>query len=226
MTSFRTRRKRVITKIALTITLGCGVFSVASQLQILQKPISFSENRKALTLEYIRQHYDPKATSIQIKPIMIVVHWTGSSSFDGAWNTFNQEILQGRADIAKAGRLGTSAHYLVARDGKPYQLMPETLMARHVIGLNRQAIGIENVGSGNLTDAQLETNALLIADIAKRFKIQYVIGHFEYGRFRNSKLWEELDKTYFTGKTDPGVDFMKRLRTRLAQLELQLRDRP
>jgi N-acetylmuramoyl-L-alanine amidase len=203
-----------------------GVLVFGSQLQVQQKPISFSETRKASTLEYIRRHYDPKATSIDIKPVMIVVHWTGSNSFGGAWNTFNREMLEGRADIAKAGGLGTSAHYLVARDGQPYRLMPETWMARHVIGLNRKAIGIENVGSGNLSAAQLETNALLIADIAKRFKIEYVIGHLEYGRFRQSALWEELDKTYFTVKIDPGEAFMKRLRVRLGQLGLKFKDRP
>ncbi len=217
---------RAITGVALAILWLFGGLMVAAQLMIQQKPISFSNQRKALTLEYIRQHYDPKATSIDIKPIMIVVHWTGSNSFDGAWNTFNRELLEGRANIIRAGKLGTSAHYLVARDGRPYQLMPEGLMGRHVIGLNRKAIGIENVGSGNLTNAQLETNALLIADIAKRFKIEFVIGHFEYGRFRQSALWEELDKTYFTIKSDPGEAFMKRLRARLGQLGLSFKNRP
>ncbi len=35
---------------------------------------------------------------------------------------------------------------MVDRDGTRYRLMPETYMARHVIGLNYYSIGIENVG--------------------------------------------------------------------------------
>lgn len=55
---------------------------------------------------------------------------------------------------------------MVDRDGSIYQLMPEKWMARHVIGLNHYAIGIENVGGINgkddLTDAQARANAFLV----------------------------------------------------------------
>ena len=47
------------------------------------------------------------------------------------------------------------------RDGAVYRLMPETWMARHTIGLNRVAIGIENVGGPRwpLTPEQLRADA-------------------------------------------------------------------
>ena len=199
---------------------------LAAGLVVRQKPIAFGTLREQLTLEYIREHYDPRASSTVIQPVMIVVHWTASGTLQPAWNAFNSETLTGRADIARGGRLNVSAQYIVDRDGVAYQLMPETRMARHVIGLNRRAIGIENVGENDLTAAQLEANALLIEDIARRFPIRYVIGHLEYGRFKGSPLWEERDPGYFTVKPDPGAAFMRRLRARLVQDGLKFRDRP
>ena len=210
--------------------IGLLVASAASSqpapLEITQKPIGFGALRQRLTLEYIQRHYDPLAQVITFKPVMIVVHWTASSTLQAAWNGFNPERLTGRADIASAGALNTSAQFLIDRVGRAFQLMPETVMARHAIGLNRRAIGIENVGNNDLTPAQLETNARLIASLAQRFQIQYLIGHLEYGRFRGSALWEERDLTYFTVKPDPGADFMRRLRLRLASDGLHFRDRP
>jgi N-acetylmuramoyl-L-alanine amidase len=208
------------------VVLLLGVSSLAAELVVRQKPIAFGALRQQLTLEYIRQHYDPRASGIQIQPVMIVVHWTASGTLQSAWNAFNAETLTGRADIARGGRLNTSAQYMVDRDGVAYQLMSETRMARHVIGLNRRAIGIENVGNNDLTAQQLEANALLIKDIARRYPIQYVIGHLEYGRFKGSGLWEERDPDYFTVKPDPGTDFMRRLRARLARDGLKFKDRP
>ena len=210
--------------------IGLLIASAASSqpapLEITQKPISFGALRQRLTLEYIQRHYDPLASSVTFKPVMSVVHWTASSTLQAAWNGFNPERLTGRADIASAGALNTSAQFLIDRDGRAYQLMPETLMARHAIGLNRRAIGIENVGNNDLTPAQLETDARLIAGLAQRFQIQYLIGHLEYGRFKGSALWEERDPGYFTVKPDPGADFMRRLRARLARDGFAFKDRP
>ncbi len=199
---------------------------LADGLVVHDKPIRFSALRRDLTLQYIRSHYDPNASSILIQPVMVVVHWTASATLQAAWNGFNAETLSGRADIARGGKLNTSAHFLIDRDGSAYRLMPENLMARHTIGLNRRAIGIENVGDSDLTDAQLETDARLIEDLAHRFPIKYVIGHLEYGRFKGSKLWQERDPSYFTVKPDPGAAFMTRLRARLAKDGLQFRARP
>jgi len=99
--------------------------------------------------------------------------------------------------------------------------MPETWMARHALGLNHCAIGIENVGGVNGTDdlseAQLEANARLIRDLKSRYpKIETVIGHHEYRTLENGSLWREKDAGYRTEKSDPGEPFMTRLRARLA----------
>lgn len=54
--------------------------------------------------------------------------------------------------------------------------------------------------------------------------IEYLIGHSEYGIFRNSKLWKETDPNYFTAKEDPGKDFMSKVR--LLVTDLHLKDKP
>ena len=66
----------------------------------------------------------------------------------------------------------------------------------------------------------------LIGSLARRFQIQYLIGHLEYGRFKGSALWEERESEYFTVKPDPGADFMHRLRLRLTRDGLDFKDRP
>ena len=188
--------------------------------------ITFSAARTKLTLDYIRQHYDPQATSIQIRPAMIVIHWTATKTLASALATFAGDTLGGRADIQSGGKLNVGTHFLVDRDGTVYRLTDETLLARHVIGLNRVAIGIENVGLSDLSAAQLQADTQLVSYLKSKYDIQYLIGHFEYGRFVNSALWEEKQPNYFTRKIDPGAEFMAALRARLAQQGLVFKSAP
>lgn len=193
---------------------------------IIQKQISFSENRILLTKEYIKNHYGID-DGVYFTPKMIVLHWTAINDFDSCFALFNMEMLQGtRPDLQKAGELNVSIQYLVDRDGKIYQLMPDTLMARHCIGLNYSAIGVENVGGGNnvdnLTDEQIEANIFLVKHLKKKYpKIEYLIGHYEYRDFENSPIWLERDSTYRTPKVDPGERFMTSVRSKVADLNLK-----
>jgi len=189
------------------------------------RPLPFGPERTAATLDYVRERYDdPDAESVQFVPRMVVVHWTAIPTLRATWDAFAPETLDGgRPDIAQAGRVNVSSQFLVDRDGTIYQLLPETVVARHVIGLNRAAIGIENVGGPEapLTDAQLRANAALVTHLAKKYPtIRYLIGHLEYTAWEGSTLWEERDPGYRTEKTDPGVDFLARLRARLVPLGL------
>jgi N-acetyl-anhydromuramyl-L-alanine amidase AmpD len=96
--------------------------------------------------------------------------------------------------------------------------MPDTLMARHVIGLNHCAIGIENVGGTTdkpLTEKQLQANIELIKYLDDTYQFEYMIGHYEYTRFEGHPLWKEVDDGYRTVKTDPGEGFMRSLREAL-----------
>jgi len=216
------RPSRVRWGLALGLSLATGTHADLARAQIIDRPIPFSAHRRQLTLDYIRTHYDSAARSIRFVPAMIVIHATETPSLDSTLALFEPEELPAfRADIARGGQLNVSSHYLVDRDGTIYRLLPDTLMARHTIGLNRIAIGVENVGGGPygpLTDRQLSADRWLVRDLVRRYPtIRYLIGHCEYGRFRGTPLWEERDPTYLTPKTDPGGRFMARLRDALGR---------
>jgi len=197
----------------------------ATLVPIVDRPIDYGPERSALTLAYRRRHQDPNSSSVAIVPRMVVVHYTGGSSADGTWRYFNRVRMdQGRKQLAGAGDVMVSAHFLVDRDGTVYRLVDERQMARHVIGLNHLAIGIENVGDGArypLTSAQLAANERLIRYLAARHPIEYLIGHHESRRFEGTALFLERDPRYRNRKGDPGSAFMARLRGRLGDLGLK-----
>ena len=183
---------------------------------IVDKPIIFDEERNQLTLEYLSQRYGLEQGTPTIDPKMIVLHWTEIPTFKKSYEAFEQPKLpNGRPDIKNAGDLNVSAHFLVDRDGTIYQLLPETTMARHVIGLNHCAIGIENVGGTKdnpLTKDQLRSNIWLVKYLKSKYDIDYLIGHYQYTNFVGHKLWLEKDKAYRTKKTDPGKDFLEKVK--------------
>jgi len=103
-------------------------------------------------------NYGKNVKDITITPKVIVLHYTAIGSFKDSFNALKPQMLRGRKDIASASALNVSAHYLVDRDGTVYRLMPDNHMARHVIGLNYSAIGVENVArnANDLTPAQVK----------------------------------------------------------------------
>ncbi len=196
--------------------------------EIVDKPIDFGQQRIALTKQYIKQHYGKTVDDIAIDPKIIVLHWTADMGLDSSFAMLKPELLPGaRGDIASAGALNVSAHFLIGRDGTIYRLMPDNWMARHVIGLNFESIGIENVGGeGNekedLTPAQVRANIALVRYLAWKYPgIEYLIGHYEYRRMEATPLWLERDKGYRTEKSDPGESFMRKVRGAVADLHLK-----
>lgn len=147
---------------------------------------------------------------------MIVLHWTVIPTFEESFEFFKKATLSNtRTDINSAGALNVSAQFMVDRDGTIYRLLPETTMARHVIGLNHCAIGVENIGGTGdlpLTEAQLEANIWLVNYLSTKYDIDYLIGHYEYTNFEGYPLWLEIDDDYRTEKEDPGEEFMKQVR--------------
>lgn len=206
--------------IALALT-GC-----APGFRIIDKPISFSEERVELTRAYIESHYGISPPDIGIVPRVIVLHWTAIDDFDTSFAAFNREQLAGRPDLSSAGQVNVSIQFLVDRDGTVYRLMPETRMARHVIGLNYSAIGVENVGGeggvDNLTDEQIEANIRLVRYLAEKYPaIEYLIGHSEYQMLEEHSLWREQDPDYRTTKIDPGERFMDAVWAGVSDLDLK-----
>jgi beta-N-acetylhexosaminidase len=190
-------------------------------LEIKQTPIKFTEERVELTKKYIKFHYNLDVKDIKIIPKIVVIHHTAIDDFADSLSRFTSETLPtNRPDITSGGALNVSAHFMVERDGTIHQLMPLDYMARHVIGLNYNSIGIENVGGANsadnLTKEQLRANIFLVKELKKRFEtIEYVIGHYEYRCFEGTPLWLEVNDGYRTFKDDPSVRFMNELRANI-----------
>jgi len=198
-----------------------------SEFKVINKPINYSEERIRLSLEYLKEHHGLTQKSPTIVPKMIVLHYTAGGTVESNHQYFNKTHLESaRNTLKKQSTLNVSSQYIVDRDGTIYQLMEPNMFARHTIGLNYCAIGVENIGSKKqpLTEKQVAANAQLVRYLTKKYKIEYLIGHSEYGVFRNSKLWKESDPKYFTGKEDPGKDFMSKVRLQVA--DLKLKDKP
>jgi N-acetylmuramoyl-L-alanine amidase len=165
-------------RVLLTALLALAV--APGRPPIVSKPIPFGAGRRAETAQYAARHYGLHTWRLR-HPRVIVEHYTASTSFSSAWNTF--------ADDAPDPELhelpGTCAHFVVDRDGTIYQLVPLDTMCRHTVGLNWTAIGIEHVGTSDasiLEDrAQLAASLRLTLWLMHRFDISLpnVIGHAE-----------------------------------------------
>ena len=186
------------------------------QKQIIDKPIVFDDERVEMTKDYLRNRYQLVQETPEIVPKMVVLHWTGLGTLEDSFDAFyDVKAPNWRQYIGGVSGLNVSTQFLVDRDGTIYRLMPENYMGRHVIGLNHCSIGIENVGGTDewpLTKEQLKSNIWLVKYLAKKYDMDYLIGHYEYTNFEGHPLWLEVDDGYRTEKTDPGIDFMKKVR--------------
>lgn len=216
--------------LCLFLLLGCREERKKSQektasLEIINKPIQFDSLRKALSLEYLKDHHGLIQQEPVIIPRIIVVHHTVIPSLEKTFAAFDPPTLPGnRAYIQKSSSLNVSSQFSIDQDGKIYRFLPDTTFARHVIGLNYCSIGIENVGGSKelpLNKEQMESNIQLIRYLVARYPIEYVIGHHEYQEFIGHPLWKESDPSYLTDKNDPGEEFMSGIRAALADLKLK-----
>ena len=201
-------------KFLLTLVTAI-IFSanVTAAPNIVDKPVLWNDYREQLTREYAETHYRKSVTTIE--PRAVVVHWTAGDTWESAYYTFYDET---RGD--GSGTVNVSSQFIVDRDGTIYRLMPETKLARHAIGYNWCAIGIENVGGvGNaqdLTEAQLQANIELIRYLREKYPaIEYVFGHYQQVAARESGLYIEHVQGYYSIKPDPGEIFMRNLRENL-----------
>ena len=209
----------------LLVLTAAILISCKSTIATVDMPISFDSNRVELTKEYLRSRYGLKGDTIRIEPKMIVLHHTVIPTFQKTFEVFNPATLPNwRPEIENVSGLNVSSQFVVDRDGTIYQLMPENHMARHVIGLNHCAIGVENVGRTPdlpLTQKQVKANIKLVRYLAKKYDIEYLIGHHEYTRFEGHELWLEVDDGYRTKKDDPGQAFMDKVRKGVKKLNFK-----
>lgn len=222
--------KMLSLRITILIGLVCGSFfllSAQTKPTIIQKPIQWDTDRERLSLEYLLKRHGIHTDTAIIEPRIVVVHYTENMSVNATFKTFDPVFLPGRRDLQTASVLNVSAQFVIGRDGRIYQLLGENQFARHTIGLNYCAIGIENIGTARnpLTEKQLKANAKLIAYLRKKYPIEYVIGHHEYQAFNKTLWWKETNPTYMTKKRDPGDKFIHALRKELG-LPIKLKVAP
>ncbi|GAB4036042.1 peptidoglycan recognition protein family protein [Spirosoma gilvum] len=211
-------------KFLVYLCIGLFLFTSCSQrsLRIIDKPIVFDEQRRQLSLDYLAKRHGLEQASPYIKPKMIVLHWTAVPTLEATFKIFNPSVLPDRPDLQAASPLNTSVPFLVDRDGTIFRLLPDTTFARHCIGLNYCAIGIENIGNNDLTRAQMKANVQLVRYLKRHYQgIDYLIGHYEYTDFIGTSLWRETDPNYLTSKQDPGKPFMRKVRNRVKDLHLK-----
>jgi len=192
---------------------------------IIERPLPWDEARTRRTIDYRRRHQDPAIDDLRIEPRMIVLHHTGGGDLEATWRYFARPVIDpSRRVVARGGELNVSAHFLVDRDGAIVRLLPETWMARHCVGLNHLAIGIENVGDGAalpLTDAQLAADVALVRDLKRRFPgITHLIGHHEHQAFVGHPYYREREPAGRPAQEDPGPAFMRAVRAELGDLGL------
>ena len=148
--------------------------------RIVWRRIPFGPGRRAQMRGYARRHYGLNTAALR-DPKVIVEHYTASSTFSSAFNTFAANA----PDVEFGERPGVCAHFIVDRDGTIYQIVPLKWMCRHTVGLNHRSIGIEHVGSSDAEvlgrPAQLRASLRLTRWLQARHGIRTrnVIGHAE-----------------------------------------------
>lgn len=102
-----------------------------------------------------------------------------------------------------------SSHYVIARDGKVYQLVPEQYQAWHAgesampapdgrTGVNPFSIGIELIATqtSGITRAQYDALTALVLDVANRAPIKHILGHSDIAPGRKTDPWKFDWKTW------------------------------
>jgi beta-N-acetylhexosaminidase len=143
-------------------------------------PIPFGADRRRQMRAYSRRHYG-EAKARLVDPKVIVEHYTASTSYSSAFNTFASNA----PDVEFGERPGVCAHFVIERDGTIHQLVSLRWRCRHTVGLNDTAIGIEHVGVSDADvmgrPGQLGASLRLTRWLQDRFRIRTrdVIGHAE-----------------------------------------------
>lgn len=166
---------------SLIFVLGlsaCATHPYRKTEQIYRKQVrAFSKTIKSQTLQSFADSSGTPIPNAWVgtvnfnlrKPNYVIIHHTAQNSTAQTLKTFTTEKSQ------------VSAHYLVGKDGKIYQLLNDYLRAWHggvsrwgsVTDINSVSIGIEldNNGLDPFTDEQLEGLLALLVQLKKTYNI-------------------------------------------------------
>ena len=167
---------------------------IAAAPPIVQDLVPYGPQRKAEMAAYSGRHYG-QATWV-LHPQAIVLHYTATSTYAAAHNTF-------ASNAPALGELpGVAAHFVIAENGIIHQQVPLDVRCRHTVGLDWCAIGIEFVqpaGSGPAwaiaqifsRARQLDAGLRLVAWLEAAYGIDEtnVIGH---AMANDSPLFKDL----------------------------------
>ena len=167
---------------------------IADAPPIVQDLVPYGPQRKAEMAAYSRRHYGQATWAL--RPQAIVLHYTATSTYAAAHNTF-------ASNAPSLGELpGVAAHFVIDENGTIYQQVPLDVRCRHAIGLDWCAIGIEFVqpaGSGPkwaiaqifARPRQLDAGLRLVAWLQASYGIgdHDVIGH---AMANDSPLFKDL----------------------------------
>jgi len=195
--------------------------AAGSKPPIWWSPVPFGAGRVSQMRAYARRHYGLERARL-LQPKAIVEHFTATSTYQPAWNTFAANA----PDVEFGERPGVCAHFIVDRDGTIHQLVRLKWMCRHTVGLNHVAIGIEHVGTSDADvmgrRRQQWASLRLTHWLASRHGIAYedVIGHSESlsSRYHRERVPAMRNRTHgdFSAKT------MRRYRKLLEDRRLNL----
>lgn len=195
--------------------------SAPDKIKIIDRLLPNLPARIKLLAGYLERHTGNSSVKLE-KPTTVVTHWTATApkSVEQVILAFAQVKLLSHVNPKDSGGTlaNVSCHFVVDRDGTIYQLLPENLIARHAVGLNRSSICIENVGGPRfpLTPEQVTANALLINDLVLRNPtINNMIGHAESADFEESRYFEEKTTYRSARVAEPGRNFLRDLRKAL-----------
>ncbi len=168
--------------VALAAAAGPGPSAGASAAPppITKWLIPFGAKRKHEMAAYSERHYGERTWRL-VHPRVIVEHMAETSSAAAVHNTFAPDV----PDVELHELPQVCSHFVVAANGRIFELVNLRTRCRHTVGLNWTAIGIEHVGFADadaLDDpAEMRASLRLTQWLRCSFQIQVknVIGHNE-----------------------------------------------
>jgi len=124
--------------------IGCTAKQPVESVTVIEKPSIetlevdtvniLSQKKLELTTQYCKEHYGFNSNKLDT-PRIVVVHYTAIDNLDATLNLFKKDLIHSSRDYIKDfSSLNVGIHYVVDKDGSIYHLMPDTIVARHLIG--------------------------------------------------------------------------------------------
>ncbi len=177
-------------KILASLGLFFGALNIFS-LQIPFPQIPVLEKREVPAIISL-----PVRTGYQVasRPVIdtIVIH--------SSYNKTGGPVYSVDKLLAVYARYRVSAHYLIDREGRIYQLVPDTYISYHAgvskmpdgrTSVNRFSLGIElmNTETDFYTEAQYRSLNGLLRILKARYPISHIVGHGKIAPTRKSDPW-------------------------------------